>query len=246
MVFHKFKRRRIFKRRNGRRGFRRFHRGSLRRRVARVAKGVKNLRRLIEYKYYDTATGTTAIGNTTATNAAILLVDPAAGTGVTQRVGRNITVHRISIRGTFSYAEVGTATDALPMRFRVALVMDRRVTTPGTAPVIDTIWDDAAGGGNAWVDSYRNLQNYSHYKILWDKVFWINPFDVTVLLDPTRPARAMLRKNFKMKIPCEFDASANPVRNSMWLIFVGDRSSTTNSFYPIIQGLYTRAVYSDS
>lgn len=247
MVFNRrFKKRRFFRRKHGRIFKRSFHRGSLRRRVARVAKGVKNLRRLIEYKYYETATGTTSLVNTAF--SAILVLDPAAGTGVNQRVGRNVTCHRISFRGTFSFAVAGTPTNLLPMRFRMLLVMDRRCSTPGTNPALADIFDDASGGSNAWIDSFRNLQAYSHYKVLWDKVFWMNFWaDGTpdFVYDYTKSIRLSVRKNFKMKVPCEFDGSANPTRNAMWLLFVSDRG-TTNSYYPIIEGIYTRAIYSDS
>lgn len=241
MVFFRHKRRRF-----GRRSKRRFHRRSLRRRVHGLTKAVKGLRRRIEYKAFNIIDNTPGSISVTGIFHSFLN-NLTQGTTGNQRIGQKISVHRLSFRYYVSAEHnLAVSTFQPPEAVRVMIIIDKRVVTSGTPPTNLNLYDFAANV-DLWM-SFRNLEEYSYYKVIYDKRFLIGlPVQIITgtnyFLSQSVPSGRVLQKNIRFKRPLtvEYDFGVNsPIRNAVYLV-VWSRSAFANE-----NQLYLRTIFSDS
>jgi len=153
-----------------------------------VARLVKPLG--IESKYYDTMShGTTAYNITTnpastdsnlsprdmdCFNAMRNTADPDG------RVGRQITMQSIQLRGCVRFPQTSTAGTVTAMIVRLALLVDHQPNSGAVEPIWNTIFESLAWDGadnvirtipnELAVFQFRALRNSKRFTILWDEV----------------------------------------------------------------------------
>lgn len=252
MPFRRFrKRRRTFRRFGRHRSFGR--RRSLARRVARLGRGVKNLRSRIEYKFEDFVQSVPTLALNTGYY--LITANPAQGVGSSARIGREIMIHRESIR---FFLGIDAPDVAIPsnvlfqtLYVRVILLLDRRCNTPGDPPPVDEIFDLSITDSSP-VLAFRNLNYYKHYKIFFDKVYPLSPGQQSVTQAAYVGGRRTLsiRKNFRFRRPIRTvyaaDDDESPSENALWWLFISNSPADPDNFQPSVLHLQERVVYSDA
>lgn len=117
-----------------------------------------------ELKFFDGSKGNT---NLSATGAILddSLLEIAAGTGESNRIGRKITVKKISIRGFFK-AATATASANTGNRCRIIVYLDKQAN--GATAAVGDILEDAD------INGFRNLTNVGRFYVLYDKIMNVN------------------------------------------------------------------------
>jgi len=169
-----------------------------------------------EMKYYDSILSASGISVPASTNWTGTEFDPAASIGTTpvatpltlcvpkqgpainERVGREITVHKIKVRGVVSAAPIINADVAATLAensCRVILVQDCQTNSTQCQgeDVMEAI-SNAAG----WL-SYQNIDNFGRFKVLKDKLFQCENHSIQ-WQDATHMTISGWRKNFKWNI----------------------------------------------
>lgn len=97
----------------------------------------------------------------------------AIGTGQSERIGRQVCLKKIDIRGEFlTPPSTGTTLQA-PIAVRFVLVLDKQ--TNGVGPVLGSSPMGATGAVTSDVYSMPNLENEQRYRILADYQILLNP-----------------------------------------------------------------------
>ncbi len=121
----------------------------------------------VEKKFFDNSiSAATFMPVATSTWAFSLLNGIIQGTDATQRVGRMIKYHSITVR--FSASAVAT-TAGLPDKYRVVIVYDRQNNAAVSLPTPTDVFTDNA------VQALNNLDNRARFVILLDKYFFLGP-----------------------------------------------------------------------
>lgn len=163
------------------------------------------------------------------------LTMPAQGDGESNRDGRHYYIHGIYIRGTIQRAVVEADT-APPIQehARIVLVWDSQ--TNATAVTATSVMDNGAGVD---LNSFRNLQNSKRFKILYDKIFKINPQIVNEGAVNSFAAQGWaqhfkINKTFKTPIPVNCVATTAAVAscsdNSINMIGVASSTDITLTY----------------
>lgn len=125
-----------------------------------------------------------------ATGTAWLLNGIGLGNEVYNRIGRQIFMKNLELRG-FINQQNGALNEQV---CRVAVLYDRQ--SNGTAPTAAMLWD--LSGATSYVASQYNLDNRDRFKVLYDKVLSIAP-----------PLVNDSRKNIVAHIPLNLYATFN-------------------------------------
>ncbi len=171
-----------------------------------------------EMKYFDSERTANAIGSSTDWTAteqdpATLntLFVPIKGTGINNRIGRKVVVHKVKVRGLIKIDAQAdqTAGDASSL-MRVALVQDTQ-TNGAQAQGEQIFQDPTAASGNNAVLSFQSLDNLGRFRVLQDK--FIQMGDPNLTFDGTNVEQnGLVRKfqffhSFKTPIVVNFNAT---------------------------------------
>lgn len=158
-----------------------------------------------EMKYFDTEKVATAIAVCTTTWVAATMADPApfnclcvptVGAAVNQRIGRDIRVMKIKIRGEFvSGAQAAQAAADNGALIRYMVVQDTQ-TNSAQMTGAQLMTDGAAA--ETTINSYQNLNNFGRFRVLKDKVVAFS--NVNVAGSPT--AGDIIQSGFKRPFKC--------------------------------------------
>lgn len=156
-------------------------------------------------KYYDTELTSTTIPastdwtatefNPTNPNATSTLAAPAVGSAINQRIGRNVKLHKILIRGQVNTGAQAdqTAADAA-CRVRLLLVHDTQ--TNGTQAQGEEIMQAPATAAAALAtSSFQSLATLGRFRVLKDKMIIIDNPNIT--WDGTNLEQQGQVRNFK-------------------------------------------------
>lgn len=129
-----------------------------------------------EMKYFDTSFGATALAATTTSWPAgsnvnpttpLCLLAPTVGAAINQRIGREVKVFKIKIKGYFNTptqaSQSGGDTASL---IRLLLVMDTQ--TNAAACTAAQVIADGSNAGTT-IESFQNLANVGRFRVLRDK-----------------------------------------------------------------------------
>lgn len=173
-----------------------------------------------EMKYFDTELASTAITTVTTTWPAGTIKDPAVfltlcvptvGAAINQRIGREIKVMKIKIKGTIlvgTQAAQGAADNGAQIRY--VLVQDMQ--TNAAAMTGAQLFTDG-GAAETTINAFQNLNNFGRFKVLKDKT--INISNSNIAGSPTtgdlvqsgwkRPFKCNV--NFKEPVRIRFNAT---------------------------------------
>ena len=136
-----------------------------------------------EMKYFDTERTATSVSNAGTWNTSMLdpatvntLFAPAVGSAINQRIGREVKVHKIKIRGAVQVtAQSGESTADAATQLRLILVQDTQTNAAQmTGNLLMTNAPSAASIGS--VNSFQSLANVGRFRVLKDKQFvMMNP-----------------------------------------------------------------------
>ncbi len=95
----------------------------------------------------------------------------AQGNGESNRIGRKMSIHSIHIRARLTSLKQEAATDPVPASYvgRFCLVMDTQ--TNGAQLTATDVFDN---GQTDDILSFRDLQNSTRFRVLWDRKFSIS------------------------------------------------------------------------
>ncbi len=122
------------------------------------------------------------------------------GNGPNERIGRKITVRSLEVRGTIQTRSTIVLVE-FEQRARIVFVLDKQAN--GAVGSIDEVLNFGAG---TQLDSFRNLENASRYRILYDKTLDMNPQVTAGVASGPQSKNFMFKK--KLNIPIEYDQSA--------------------------------------
>lgn len=194
-----------------------------------------------EMKYFDTNLAYTNITTTgVVTSPTFNLIN--LGTGENNRIGRQVTVRRIMIRGSINLrAQEDPAQSA--NKFRIVVFQDKQAN--GAAATWLNIMQTAD------IDSFRNLENSRRFKILHDKFHTLNPGGGGQNTPGTK-TWAEVYRHFAVYIKCaiklEYGTTNPPTiadmrSNNLGIMVIAEEPQTDN--IPRIQ-YSTRLRYTDS
>lgn len=196
-----------------------------------------------ELKFFDTDhTVSTVVPTGTITDSTLNAM--VAGTGESQRVGRCIYVKGVYIKGSIRLGSNAVLADS-SNRCRIIMYIDKQAN--GAAATAADILD--ATGASVSIDSFRNLENASRFRILSDKIVHIQASvggngTTDAIGEVLRTFR--IAKTFRNPLKIEFNAVgggtvADVTSNNIGMLMVTAETSATP-----IQTLYrARLRYTD-
>lgn len=163
-----------------------------------------------EMKYFDTERATTAIAAVTTTwvagtqcppttPAALNLCSPTVGAAINQRIGREIKVIKIKIKGRLivpTQAAVSAADNGCLIRW--LLVQDTQ-TNAAAMTGAQLLTDQVAA--DTTINAFQNLNNFGRFKVLKEKYFYFENPNQTG--DPT--AGDVVQGGFKRAFKCNYN-----------------------------------------
>lgn len=167
-------------------------------------------------KFVDTNVGSTGPSTTGTIISGGSLCEIPQGITKNTRLGNDCIITNLNIHGRISLLNVNVSAVAplLPVvfaqdRLRVIVYIDTQTNgSPATALDILAV---QPGGGTASIDSFRNYNNLSRFRILKDKVYAINASAAGALTDGTNHifvgsgSSRELRLGFKLNLSMYFD-----------------------------------------
>lgn len=216
-----------------------------------VARTVGNPLSNSERKYFDTAATQTleyidvnwnnsnlTMSSLTGTGLSTLkgLFVPAAGTSYTQRVGRQVKLLSLRIRGSLTF-DPQTNVDPntiIGVNCRLILVQDKQCN--GTDPTPQNVLQNFAGSSGTGLDAFQEPQNIGRYVLLSDKIYSLSPPAVagtTSAVDSLGQTKFFfMNVNFKTPLLVHFNSgSTESVANLVdhnFFIMAGAQTSTNN------------------
>ena len=166
-----------------------------------------------EMKYFDCEKESTALVNTTNwTNTELdptltpvinqfCLFAPTQGAAINQRIGREVKVYKIKIRGIISTdRQSGENSADNPVAIRLLLVQDTQ--TNGTqCQGEDVMQPPTTASANMAISSFQNYNNFGRFRVLKDKVITIQNPNIANNTNATGNLVVMgLTKTFKFSV----------------------------------------------
>jgi hypothetical protein len=151
------------------------------------------------------------------------LCSPKQGAGVGQRIGREITIHKIKVRGTLSALPVLASASTIPdLSVRLLLVQDCE-TNAAQCQGEDVMEADSNKIG--WL-SYQNIDKFGRFKVIKDKLYTLTINSIQREAGPvytSTGARLNFKWNVNFKVPVKTRFNAT---NGGTVVDI-----TTNSFH---------------
>lgn len=186
-----------------------------------------------ELKFYDENKGATAVYNGAGT--AYLessMNNIPEGTGQSERLGRKCTVTAAFVRGTLTLVGA-TAASRNSAKCRLVLLLDKQCNG---AAISGTFGNNTGAAFELDdINSFRNLENSSRFKVLYDKVH-------TLTADGATASGAAftfgdVKKNFminlpRLNIPLEFSGATGGITeirsNNLVMVAISDATANTD------------------
>lgn len=92
---------------------------------------------------------------------------PIQGTGINNRVGRKVTVHKIRIQGQLTLAAQADQTAGEPAAL-VRLILVQDMQSNGTQAQGEELMDGSTGSTGAAVSAFQSLANFGRFRVLRD------------------------------------------------------------------------------
>lgn len=217
-----------------------------------------------EYKYFDTHVNGVVARSSTWTGCMAdpspmdTIFVPKQGAAINERIGREVTLHKIRIQGYFQLGsedalDVNASIYAQVIRFLVVQDTQTNSTQMSSNDLMD------GSSVNASVMAFQNLNNFGRFKVLKDKVFTLQ--DPNIIADNADPSKkdcnAVVRTfkfviNFKKGVKVRFNATndetiASIIDNSFHLVANCRTFGAGDSEQPTVSLSYrTRCVYTDA
>lgn len=225
-----------------------------------------------EMKYFDTALELQAISAVTTTWGAGTIVDPAAtinlgdatvatpltlcvpkvSASLNGRIGREIKVHKIKIRG-FVNVPPQAAQAAADTSATIRLVLVQDMQTNASQMTSAQLFNDTYAGGsiNTTIHSFQNPNNFGRFRVLKDKFIVISNANLAGSPTAADVVQQGLQRHFqfsikfKKPVPVRFNATnggtvADIVDNSFHIV-----CGTTNTNYAQTLSYYCRCAYKE-
>jgi hypothetical protein len=214
---------------------------------------------MAEKKYIDVLKSNTAI--TASTNWTGTEYDPTTkntlfvpvkGTGISDRIGRKVTLHKIKIKGQITIPAQAATNSAKTMpSFRICLVQDKQ-TNGNQMQGEEVMQAPATATATLAVHTFQSLNNFGRFRVIKDKniTFGDSNFSTTQTAD-TYDANGVTRTfkmnvNFKKPILVHFNQTnggsvADIVDNSFHII-----ANTTSAGYAPVLDYNCRCVFTDA
>ncbi len=191
-----------------------------------------------ELKFSDTETNDDAFAGSWATmqDATMLCVSAVAqGDGESNRDGRMYTIESLHLKGQIKLpVSESAAAPPSPFLARVVVVWDKR--TNGVALTPTDVMD---AGQTDDLLSFRNLQQTTRFRVLWDKTFVVRPpvmNEGAINLFARGGVTIPFKKSFNFKTPIVVHCSGTTavvgsiVDNSISVIGIAEKTAATLSF----------------
>jgi len=181
----------------------------------RALRAVKKIQRKVEYKYFDGAFGADEPlinGGTTFP----LLTGLEQGVEAQNRVGLDVNLARLHIRGSIRIDSTSVAATGATQMYRIMIV--RGIRENGNVPVMRTSTSPTLGvleatGSIDTMYARKELNNMRDTKILYDKVLTLTPGQQTL---------RMINWNFKLGWKCQFKRGDTSVEDGgLYLLMAG-------------------------
>lgn len=217
-----------------------------------------------EYKYFDTSVNGSVARSSNWTNCMAdpspmnTIFVPKQGAAINERIGREVTLHKIRIQGYFQLSsEDALDTDASIYAQVIRFLVVQDTQTNSTQMDSSDLMDGSSV--NATVMAFQNLNNFGRFKVLKDKVFTLQ--DPNILADANDPTKkdcnGLVRTfkfviNFKKGVKVRFNATnddtiASIIDNSFHLVANCRTWGAGDTNQPIVSLSYrTRCVYTDA
>ncbi len=188
--------------------------------LRKVKKDIKWLKQNIEFKFIDisidVAIDTT--GDVTSFNSLI-----AAGTGLDERVGEEVTARRIFIRGHV-HNDRGTPADGL-----IRLIVFRQKRSLSVQTAVNEILDS---GGSVTTNRMRNMDNKEDIVIYADHTIAFDTLAHTLV-----PFKFMFKLNHQAKYGGT--ATSAPVDNLVGFMAISTQATSANAPGVALEGRYS-------
>jgi len=186
-----------------------------------------------ELKYVDTDDIPAAVA---ASGTVTLLNATASGTGITERVGRQITM--TSYFGRFGYYPSSTVSAPVGTIVRVMVIYDAQTNSAAAAPAVSDILQSTS-----W-DSPMNLNNRERFKILLEFKVTIGATTYTTgALTAGSPTPKVVEKFRKLNMVTTYSGvsatNANIATGAVYLVEIANANNTVTSDH------YHRIRYTD-
>lgn len=162
---------------------------------------------------------------------------PKIGSGIDQRIGKVVHVHKIKIKGTFVVdPQTVQALADSGDKIRLLLVQDNQTNaTQAQGEQVMT----PPGGGNAEVavNSFQNLANFGRFSVLKDKVYVLqNPTITTLGADIKQSGLVRdwkMNINFKTPVAVRFNSvnggTISDIVDKSWHLYANSSSTSLSS-----------------
>lgn len=207
-----------------------------------------------ETKYFDTDKNSSALSTISTDwplgarqdpNTFNCLCVPRLGNDISNRIGKKITVLKVSVRGQVYMDALTAAQQSAPVVFRVILLVNKNCN--GVQPTPSEVISSSTA--NNMIYGYSNLSFFGKYRILKDKTFTLTPQNSVgdTTTNETAPViqRFKLTHKFAKPLVVTFNtdtgAVADIVQNSLHIIAGYNASSPSASI-----SYKARVVYKDN
>lgn len=214
-------------------------RKSVRKGYYSVPRSTGALTTLRENKYFDTAIAQQNLPSangwlgTEFDPTANTLFAPIIGAGINQRIGRQVLIKKIMVKGAIHLLpEAGSLSANGATIVRLSLVQD--LQTNGTQMQGEQLWDTATGV-NAYIYAFMGLQNIGRFKVLKDKYIKFGNHALTY--DTTGNEIAGDARVFKFNIKFR-----KPVKVNFNLVNGGTVADIVDNSFHIIANTFSESV----
>lgn len=212
-----------------------------------------------ERKYFDTFLAATSLTNgTTWANSELdpatllTLFLPRQGPDIDQRIGRKVSLVKLSLRGTLRLVPANNQA-SLPASTTTRLILYQDMQTNAAQVQGETLMSDpGAADANLCTETFQNTSNFGRFKVWIDKKFNFNgypvSFDGTANQHDTGGLSMNVKFNLKFKKPIEVQFTATDggtiadiVNHSFHLIGKNSNASSDVTLQYQVRGVFLDA-----
>lgn len=204
---------------------------SIHSKVNALSRKIDRLGKDVEYKFRDSAQSLSMVTTGTITDVGLGLIVP--GTTVSQRIGEQLTMSSLRLRGAINYGDAFNS-----WRYLVILLPS----------IPNFVWSvaDILEMPNNWFNSFYKRNSTIKFKVLADKRGYINSPVATTNQETTWKSFQQFTINLKFKkgllVKYNLAAGASPVHNQIVVLALGDSAIPS---HPEIR-FVSRITYTDA
>ncbi len=182
--------------------------------LGKVKRDIKWLKKNIEFKFLDTDINSLDTGFDSPLVFPLNLLPQ--NVGASGRIGDEVTARRIAIRG-FVHNDNGTPQDCI-----VRIILFRQIRVNGVTALLSDLLEDTTSSRT--VNSWRNMQNKTNFKVLFDSTFTMDTLTHTLL-----PFKLMYKLNHQVEYDSTAATIANAETNQLYLVGISTVTGSVNS-----------------